>query len=64
MNALNGVRAVLVVFLLALAGTAAAQANKRPEWEGEIRSTFAQRWIERAQPGWYYQNPSGAWVHK
>ena len=41
-----------------------AQANKRPEWEGEIRNTFAQRWIERAQPGWYYQNASGAWVRK
>jgi uncharacterized protein YdbL (DUF1318 family) len=41
-----------------------AQANKRPEWESEIRSTFAQRWIDRAQPGWYYQNASGAWVRK
>jgi len=41
-----------------------AQANKRPEWESEIRSTFAQRWIERAQPGWYYQNASGAWTRK
>ena len=41
-----------------------AVANKRPEWESEIRSTFAQRWIERAQPGWYYQNASGAWVQK
>ena len=41
-----------------------AQANKRPEWEAEIRSTFAQRWIERAQSGWYYQNASGAWVRK
>lgn len=41
-----------------------AQANKRPEWESEIRSTFAQRWIERAQAGWYYQNASGAWARK
>jgi uncharacterized protein YdbL (DUF1318 family) len=41
-----------------------ALANKRPEWEGEIRSTFAQRWIERAPAGWYYQNASGAWVQK
>ena len=41
-----------------------AQANKHPEWEGEIRSTFGQRWIERAQSGWYYQNASGAWVRK
>ena len=41
-----------------------ALANKKPEWEGEIRTTFAQRWIERAPAGWYYQNPSGAWVRK
>lgn len=41
-----------------------ARANARPEWENDIRSTFAQRWIERAQAGWYYQNASGAWVRK
>lgn len=41
-----------------------ARANNRPEWEADIRNTFAQRWIERAQPGWYYQNASGAWVRK
>ncbi len=41
-----------------------ARANNRPEWEGDIRNTFAQRWIDRAQPGWYYQNASGAWTRK
>lgn len=41
-----------------------ARANGKPEWEGEIRATFAQRWIEKSQPGWYYQNPSGSWVRK
>ena len=41
-----------------------ARANGKPEWEGEIRATFAQRWIERAPAGWYYQNASGAWVQK
>jgi len=41
-----------------------ARANGKPEWEGEIRNTFAQRWIERAPAGWYYQNASGAWVQK
>ena len=41
-----------------------ARANGKPEWEGDIRATFAQRWIERAQPGWYYQNASGSWVQK
>jgi uncharacterized protein YdbL (DUF1318 family) len=41
-----------------------ARANNRPEWEGDIRSTFAQRWIERAQAGWYYQTAAGAWARK
>jgi uncharacterized protein YdbL (DUF1318 family) len=41
-----------------------ARANGKPEWESEIRATFAQRWIERAPAGWYYQNASGAWVKK
>ena len=41
-----------------------ARANNHPEWEGDIRNTFGQRWIERAQAGWHYQNASGAWVRK
>ncbi len=41
-----------------------ARANNKPEWESDIRATFAQRWIEKAQPGWYYQNASGSWVRK
>lgn len=41
-----------------------ARANGKPEWESEIRATFAQRWIEKAQPGWYYQNTFGNWVRK
>ena len=41
-----------------------ARANGKPEWEGDIRNTFAQRWIDRAQAGWYYQNPAGAWARK
>jgi uncharacterized protein YdbL (DUF1318 family) len=41
-----------------------ARANNRPEWEGDIRNTFGQRWIDRAQAGWYYQNASGAWARK
>ena len=39
-----------------------ARANGKPEWENDIRATFAQRWIQKAQPGWYYQNTSGVWV--
>jgi uncharacterized protein YdbL (DUF1318 family) len=41
-----------------------ARANGKPEWEGEIRNTFAQRWIEKAQPGWKVQNAQGQWVKK
>jgi len=41
-----------------------ARANNHPEWEGNIRSTFAQRWIDRAQSGWYYQTAAGAWARK
>lgn len=41
-----------------------ARANNHPEWEGDIRNTFAQRWIDRAQAGWYYQNATGAWTRK
>jgi uncharacterized protein YdbL (DUF1318 family) len=41
-----------------------ARANGHPEWESDIRATFAQRWISRAQSGWYYQNAGGQWVRK
>lgn len=42
-----------------------ARANKHPEWESDIRRTFARRWVERgAQPGWYYQDASGKWLQK
>lgn len=41
-----------------------ARANGHPEWEEEIRATFAQRWVQKAAPGWWYQNNAGAWVRK
>ena len=41
-----------------------ARANGKPEWESEIRTTFAQRWIDKALGGWYYQNNAGAWTRK
>ena len=41
-----------------------ARANGKPEWENDIRTTFAQRWIDRAPAGWYYQNSAGAWTPK
>jgi uncharacterized protein YdbL (DUF1318 family) len=41
-----------------------AVANGHPEWEPDIRKVFAGRWIEKASPGWYYQDASGAWKRK
>jgi uncharacterized protein len=41
-----------------------ARANGHPEWEADIRSTFAQRWIQLARPGWWYQSVDGSWVRK
>ncbi|MDP3087308.1 MAG: YdbL family protein [Methylotenera sp.] len=40
-----------------------AAGNGHPEWKGDIQGTFAGRWIDKAQSGWYYQNDSG-WVKK
>lgn len=41
-----------------------AVANSHPEWEGDVRATFAQRWIAKAPSGWYYQDSGGGWVKK
>ncbi len=41
-----------------------AVANGHPEWEQEIRQTFAERWIARARAGWYYQDARGNWNQK
>ncbi len=41
-----------------------ANANNHPEWEAQIRATFAKTWIEKARAGWYYQGASGAWQKK
>ena len=40
-----------------------AVANSHPEWEGQIQSVFAQRWVAKAQPGWWYQD-AGGWKKK
>ncbi|WP_292978970.1 YdbL family protein [Nitrosomonas sp.] len=41
-----------------------ALANNHPEWENDIRSTFAQRWIASARSGWWYQLGNGTWQKK
>lgn len=40
-----------------------ARANGHPEWEADVRRTFAQRWIDRAQAGWWVQT-GGRWARK
>ena len=40
-----------------------AQANGHPEWEAEIQNTFAGRWIDKAQSGWWVQG-AGGWIKK
>lgn len=40
-----------------------AKANNHPEWEADIRATFAQRWIDKAAGGWFYQD-AGGWKKK
>jgi uncharacterized protein YdbL (DUF1318 family) len=42
---------------------AKAKANGHPEWEAEIRETFAKRWIAKAQGGWWYKD-AGGWKQK
>lgn len=41
-----------------------ATANGHPEWETDIRATFAERWASKAAAGWYYQDKDGAWKKK
>jgi uncharacterized protein YdbL (DUF1318 family) len=40
-----------------------ARLNGHPEWQDNIRRTFAQRWVAKASPGWYYRE-GGAWKQK
>jgi len=41
-----------------------AKANGHPEWEKDIRDTFARQWISRAKSGWWYQDKGGRWVKR
>lgn len=41
-----------------------ARANGHPEWENDIRNTFARRWVSNAPSGWYFQDNSGNWKQK
>lgn len=36
-----------------------ARANNHPEWEAQIRDTFAKRWVSNADAGWWYEDTNG-----
>lgn len=41
-----------------------AVANGKPEWEEQIRQTFAREWVAQARAGWWYQDSAGNWKQK
>ena len=42
-----------------------AKASTHPEWEADIKKSFARRWVATgAKSGWYYQDDGGAWKQK
>ena len=41
-----------------------AKANGHPEWEKDIRATFAKQWIKNARAGWWYQDDKGKWQQR
>ncbi|MGB0722074.1 MAG: YdbL family protein [Gammaproteobacteria bacterium] len=41
-----------------------ARANGHPEWEQQIRDTFARQWVKNASSGWYYQDAAGTWKQR
>jgi len=43
---------------------AIAKANGHPEWEPDVRKTFARTWIQQAERGWWYQTAAGKWQQK
>ena len=43
---------------------AIAVANGHPEWESEVRSTFARTWVDKAARGWWHQDSSGRWQQR
>jgi uncharacterized protein YdbL (DUF1318 family) len=43
---------------------AIADANGHPEWEPEVRATFAKKWVQEANSGWWYKDGGGAWKQK
>lgn len=44
--------------------TEVARASNHPEWESDIRKSFAKQWVQAAKAGWYYQGDDGSWKQK
>lgn len=41
-----------------------ARANNHPEWEKDVRKTFARVWRQEARKGYWIQQPNGNWKQK
>lgn len=41
-----------------------ARANGHPEWEKDVRKTFARVWRQEARSGYWVQQPNGKWRQK
>ncbi|MCU7891183.1 MAG: YdbL family protein [Candidatus Thiodiazotropha sp. (ex Ustalcina ferruginea)] len=41
-----------------------ARANGQPQWEKDIRDTFARVWVEEAPKGYWFQDAGGKWQKK
>jgi uncharacterized protein YdbL (DUF1318 family) len=41
-----------------------ARANGHPEWERDVRQTFARVWQQEARRGYWVQLPNGSWQQK
>ncbi len=42
---------------------AIADANGHPEWHEQVRATFAAKWVELAETGWWFESATG-WQQK
>ncbi|MBF0189459.1 MAG: YdbL family protein [Magnetococcales bacterium] len=41
-----------------------ASANGHPEWTGQIREIFAEKWRQRARSGWQIETAPGRWTRR
>lgn len=41
-----------------------ARANGHPEWQQDVRETFAKVWVQEAPSGYWYQAAGGGWTQR